>query len=127
MAKLTDRSTALIPYKIERNRSHFRERDGACAPRHRRYFTSAIFNNRKQMGLIMTTQAKLLLSAFGLVALAATPAMAKTHHVHHSHVVRVAPAQPDWYGAYGATAPAYNSDLLRYDGFQPDRQLVGRG
>jgi hypothetical protein len=32
----------------------------------------------------MVTNAKLLVSVVGLVAIAATPAMAKTHHVHHA-------------------------------------------
>jgi hypothetical protein len=32
----------------------------------------------------MATKAKLVVSVVGLVAIAATPAMAKTHHVHHA-------------------------------------------
>jgi hypothetical protein len=53
----------------------------------------------------MTMNAKLLVAALGLLAIAATPAAAaaKTHHVrtHHSHIVRVAPPAAGWEGAYG--------------------------
>ena len=51
----------------------------------------------------MNTKTKLVLSAIGLFAIAATPAMAKTHrahHAYHSHVARIAPPVAAWTGSY---------------------------
>jgi hypothetical protein len=73
----------------------------------------------------MTT--KLLLATLGVVALAATPAMARTHHVPTQHV-QIHRVQAE------RTAPpvAYESgrfpeDYYYYDGYQRDRQNVGVG
>jgi hypothetical protein len=74
----------------------------------------------------MTT--KFLLAAFGVVALATSPAMARTHHVptqhfqiHRVQTERVAPAV--------AYQPGYRlpEDYYYYDGYQRDRQMVGVG
>jgi hypothetical protein len=65
----------------------------------------------------MTMNAKLLVGALGLLAVAATPAAAaaKTHYVrpHRSHITRVAPPAFGWEGAYGY-APR-NADILPRD------------
>jgi hypothetical protein len=64
----------------------------------------------------MTMNAKLLVGALGLLAVAApAAAAAKTHNVrtHHSHIVRVAPPALGWEGAYGY-APR-NVDVLPRD------------
>jgi hypothetical protein len=88
----------------------------------------------------MATNAKLLLSVLGLMALATAPAMAnnKTKHVHTyrsqtgqaSRTVRSHFALPV-FGSQGAYAyePGFRlpSDFQRYDGYQHDRQLVGLG
>jgi hypothetical protein len=76
----------------------------------------------------MTTNAKLLLSAIGAVALAATPAMAKVSHVrtNRSHTEQVVPLTVGPTGVYayepGSQLPR---DFRRYNGYQPDRQIVG--
>jgi hypothetical protein len=76
----------------------------------------------------MTTNAKLLLSALGLIALAANPAIAKTHRVkvYRGQTEQVAPP------VLGSEAPyiyqpkyALPLDFRRYDGYQQDRQIVG--
>ena len=90
----------------------------------------------------MTTNVKLLAAALGLLAIAATPAAAKTHHVHMhaSHIVRVAPPVLGWQGAYRyQTYPAWqgayayqpssgplSASQVHMDGFQK-RQMVGQG
>jgi hypothetical protein len=86
----------------------------------------------------MATNAKLLLSVLGLLALATAPAVAKTKHVHTyrnqtgqaSRAVRFDLALPVFGSedAYGYQ-PGFRlpSDFQRYDGYQRDRQLVGLG
>lgn len=70
----------------------------------------------------MTTNAKLVLGAVGLVALAVTPAMAKTRvPANRGQVEQVAPPAAYAY-RQGYQLPR---DLLRYDGYQSDRQIVG--
>jgi hypothetical protein len=91
----------------------------------------------------MTTKTKILLSTLGLLAFAASPAIAKTKHVeiYRSHdsrnrtgqasQLRAHAAAPLVFGSEGAYAyePGFRlpSDFQRYDGYQPDRQLVGIG
>jgi hypothetical protein len=77
----------------------------------------------------MTT--KLLLAALGAVALAATPAMAASHHVrtHHVQTQRVL-TQPVAPVAVERVAPTYEegqlpNDFQHKDGYQNDRQMVG--
>jgi hypothetical protein len=88
----------------------------------------ALFTARetRRARLIMST--KLLLAAVGVVALAATPAMARTHHVptqrvqiHRVQTERIAPPV--------AYQPGYRlpEDYYYYDGYQRDRQNVGVG
>jgi hypothetical protein len=88
----------------------------------------------------MATNARLLLSVLGLLALATSPAMANTKHVQTyrnqtgqaSRSVRSHFALPV-FGSEGAYAyePGFRlpSDFQHrgYDGYQHDRQLVGLG
>jgi hypothetical protein len=74
----------------------------------------------------MTIKAKLLFSAIGVAALAA-PAMAKTSHVHtyRNHSEQALSAfGPTGVYAYVPGTPLPR-DFKRYNGFQPDRQIVG--
>jgi hypothetical protein len=100
-------------------------------------------SQKRTARLNMTTKTKLLLSTLGLLAFAASPAMAKTKHVQtyrsqdfRSHAgqasqLRADAAAPLFFGSEGAYAyePGFRlpTDFQRYNGYQHDRQLVGLG
>lgn len=76
----------------------------------------------------MSRNARLLLSAIGVVAVAATPAMAKTQHARTSRnqTEQVAPPVVAPAGPYNyVTGYRLPRDYHRYDGYQQDRQVVG--
>jgi hypothetical protein len=88
----------------------------------------ALFTSRETRTARLNMTTKLLLAALGLVALAATPVMARTHHVqtHHLQIHRL---QTERIAPPVAYEPGYRlpDDYHYYDGFQGDRQMVGVG
>jgi hypothetical protein len=88
----------------------------------------ALFTSRETRTARLNMTTKLLLAALGVVALAATPAMARTHHVetHHAQTNRV---QTERVAPAAAYEPGYRlpDDYFYYDGYQRDRQMVGVG
>jgi hypothetical protein len=91
-----------------------------------RAFGRALFSSHETRIARLNMTTKLLLAALGVVALAATPAMAKTHHVPTQHVqtnrVQTERTAPPVAYEQGLRLP---EDYQFYDGYQRDRQMVG--
>jgi hypothetical protein len=88
----------------------------------------ALFSSHETRTARLNMTTKLLLAALGVVALAATPAMARTHHVPTQHV-QIHRVQTERIAPPVAYEPGYRlpEDYRYYDGYQPDRQMVGVG